>query len=237
MNRKPINRGFTLIEILVAMAMVALVFALVYGANSAITRAVRAYNARRDLVLPAKKVIEQMARQIRCAYAPSASDIPGPTGTSTETNESATEKGFAYFSGNCPDKPGTVLRLVTTSGKSAGHYPTDGLFEAAYKFDKAAGVLFYEQRQFAPVGENPEENWQPVAGGIDRINLTFFDGKTWQQSWDLYDQKQRLPIAVSIEITLKGEHNFQYRYETVAFAWSAQTPPTESRQLASARKQ
>jgi type II secretion system protein J len=237
MKRKSNNRGFTLIEILIAMAMVALIFAMVYGTNSAITRAVCAYNARQDLVLPAKKVIEQMARQIRCSYAPSANSISGSTSPATQTSKTDTEKGFNYFSGNWNDTTDSILRLVTTSGNSTGQYAPSGLFEVAYKLDKDTGILFYDQRQFAPVSEDLNGNWRPVAQGIDQIALKFFDGKTWQQSWDWFDQKQRLPVAVSIEITLQGEHNFRYRYETVAFTWSAQTRQTESKQLATARKQ
>ena len=45
--------------------------------------------------------------------------------------------------------------------------------------------------------------------------------------------------GVGIEITLKGEHNFRYRYETVAYVRSAggRLEPEESRQLAIASKQ
>jgi prepilin-type N-terminal cleavage/methylation domain-containing protein len=241
MKRKTNNQGFTLIEILVAMAMITLIFAMVFGVNSAISRAVRTYDARQELVVPVKKVIQQIARQIRCSYAHSAEnsirlssgETPVQTGFAAKTSEIVSEKGFNYFSSN--ENTENILQLVTTSTEQAG------LFEVAYKFDKAAGILYYDQRQFAavPAGKNLVENWLPVAYGIDEINLKFFDGKNWQQSWDWFDQKQRLPVAVSIEITLKGEHNIQYRYETVAFAWSAQnrSNQTESRQIVSARTQ
>jgi hypothetical protein len=116
------------------------------------------------------------------------------------------------------------------------------MYDVAYRFDSDTGTLFYSQRPFAPVGEDLNENWSAegrVAEGIDRITLKFFDGKTWLQSWDWYEQKQKLPAAVSIEITLKGEQNYQYRYETVAFVMAAEnrSEQTELKQLASVGKQ
>lgn len=209
---KPNNKAFTLIEILTALAMITLIFAMVYGTNAAVSKAVRAYNARRDLTGPAKNIIQQMARQIRCSYAPSAENISNPTVTAFQINKTDDKKDFAWFSGNCTS---TLLHIVTTSGLSILHNSPQGIFDVAYKFDNAAGTLFYDQRQFTPVCKDLKQNWRPVAEGIDQITLRFFDGKQWLQTWDWSEQK-KLPPAVSIKITLKGEQNFQYQYETIA---------------------
>jgi len=239
MKRKPNNRGFTLIEILLAMVMVTVIFAMVYGTHSTISRTVKAYTSRRESVLPVKKVIQQIARQIRCSYAPSTDNASASTVPVTETNRTDTENKAAYFSGYGKDRTAGILRLVTTSGISTGQHTNAGMFEVAYKFDKATGVLFYDQKRFvpAPVSRGIKENWWPVAKDIEQITLQFFDGRTWLKSWD-WNEQGKPPEAVSIEITLKGEHNFRYQYETVAYVHSGggRLESKESKQLAAARK-
>lgn len=226
MKLKLKKEGFTLIEILIAMTMITLVFGMVYGTSSAISKSIRAYNARRELILPAKTAFLQMARQLRCAYAP------------LQNNAIEKEKPTNYFT--CTGKPDSFLHLITSGGNSAGNFAPAGLYEVAYKFDETEGTLLYKQRQFASAAANNElnDNWRPLASGIDKIVFNFFDGKNWQQNWDWKDQ-QRLPQAVGIEISLKDGHGVQYKYETTAYVWFAQNQRNriESKQLASVRKQ
>jgi type II secretion system protein J len=220
MKLKLRQNGFTLIEMLIAVTMITLVFGMVYGTSSAISKSIRSYNAKRELTLPAKTAFVQMTRQLRCAFAP------------LQNNINETEKPVNYFS--CTGKPESYLNLITSGGNSAG------LYEVAYKFDEAEGTLLYKQRQFAAAAANNElnDNWRPVASGIEKIVFKFFDGKTWQQSWN-WKEKQNLPQAVSIELTLKDKRNVQFKYETTALVSLAQNQRNqiESKQLASTRKQ
>jgi len=61
--------GFTLVEILVAMAIIVTIVSMVYGSYFATSKSTQAYKSKITLSQQGRKVLEQMARQIRCSYA------------------------------------------------------------------------------------------------------------------------------------------------------------------------
>jgi type II secretion system protein J len=208
------KNGFTLIEILIAVTMITLIFGMVYGTSSAISKSIRSYDSRRELILPAKTVMTQISRQLRCVYAP------------LQNNE--TENPVNFFSGS--ETLDNVLNFVTAGD--------NGLYQTSYKFDHADGTLFYKQKPFTALAVNNEinNNWRPIASNIEKMSFNFYDGINWQQNWN-WKEKQRLPRAVSIELSIKDKRGVEYKYETTAFVCFAQNQQNqiESKQLASAR--
>ena len=95
--------------------------------------------------------------------------------------------------------------------------PAVGLFDVTYKFDKRASILSLSQREFVGTAQKTgEKKWQMIAEGVKSLELKFFDGKKWMQSWDFKDKKI-LPCAVRIEISCEDEDQRQYNYATVAY--------------------
>ena len=68
--------GFTLLEALVAMAIVVSIVSMVYGSYFATSKSADVYKARMTTSESAGGVLQQMARQIRCSYARAAGDSP-----------------------------------------------------------------------------------------------------------------------------------------------------------------
>jgi type II secretion system protein J len=221
--------GFTLVEILVAMAIIVTIVSMVYGSYFATSKSTQAYKSKITLSQQGRKMLEQMTRQIRCSYAKKAKKNTNQT--SIPQQEKADLVGeINYFNGNSDEPSGEILRLVTTNGLFVGQGPPNGLFEVTYKFDKSRGLLFSNQRRFAvtPKSAVKKKKWQQIAEDIESLNLAFFDGQQWQNKWDFKDKRQ-LPGAVKINITWEDENHRQYQYGTIAYICCRKNQGKETR--------
>ena len=216
MNNRLQRHGFTLVELLVAVALIAIVLAMAYGSYFAISRSARACSSRIALSEQGRETLEQMARHVRCSYAGSVCDN---TEVEAGSDQTETEPGdsVSYFNSN-PDAPdGEVLHLVTMSGSSAEKGATDGLFEVVYRFDKKTSELALSLVRFIGIARDAERrDWRVIADEIESIDLAFFDGEQWLGRWNFEDKKE-LPRAVRIEISGENESLQRYDYSTVAY--------------------
>ena len=116
MNNRPQQRGFTLVELLVAVALIATVLAIAYGSYFVISGSARACSSRIALSEQGRRTLEQLARHIRCSYAGSAFDHAEDVEAGSDQTETEPGDGFSYFSGDADAPDGEVLHLVTTNG-------------------------------------------------------------------------------------------------------------------------
>lgn len=218
MNNRSEKNGFTLVEILVAVALIAAILSMVYGSYFATSKSAQACKIRIALSQQGRDLLGQMARQIRCGYVGSAKDDNYPDRKVSQQNKTRPENITSYFNGNSGETGGEVLHLVTTSGISEGLAIKDGLFEVVYKFDKNSNTLFFNHERLLDAPQNVIENrnWQPLAENIASIELAFSDGRQWLHRWD-FKEKGELPLAVKINITCEDENYRQYLYGTIAY--------------------
>jgi type II secretion system protein J len=219
MSRKLHKYGFTLVEVLLAMAIIVIVVSTVYGSYSVISKSVERYKTKIALLQQGQKVLGLMARQIRCSYVPTADGSLSPekrtSGRETATNEDAID----YFSGGCDEFGNATLHLVTTNAFSSKQKAADGLFEVDYKVDGKTGVLLLNQRPFVGTPGNIEKNnWRTIAENVASIKFEFFEGHQWLGTWNFKEKKQ-LPAAVRINITFKDENRREYHCGTVAYVY------------------
>ncbi|HUW19185.1 MAG TPA: type II secretion system protein GspJ [Sedimentisphaerales bacterium] len=222
--------GFTLVEVLLAATIIATILSMAYGSYFAATRSAQVYRTRTALSQEAQKLLEQMARQIRCSYAEESpspvNEVRGSVGTANRWPDPSTaishrtnvvpEKKFNCFNGNCDDPTGEILHMVTTKSIFPRSSLAEGLFEVTYRFDRSKGRLSVYQRRFTGVPESlaRQRNWQPVAENIDSLDLAFFDGGQWLKSWS-FEENKNLPGAVKIELVFADENGRRYCYDTV----------------------
>lgn len=223
--------GFTIVEILVAMAMIVTIVSMVYASYSAISRSTEVYKAKMSLSGQAQKVLDRVTGQIRCSYAPSTDALSGFSEPNSWRTTSMPESAVNYFYGDLDDSSGEILHLVTTNHNFYRQNRTDGFFDVTYKFDKNTATLFASQARFVPVSGRPVNgrSWQPILGNVHSVELTFFDGQNWLNSWD-FCEKRKLPSAVKINIVCKDENRRQYYYSAVAYIYcqnsrGSKTPP------------
>jgi type II secretion system protein J len=237
-NSKSAKNGFTLIEILVAVAIIVTIVSMVYGSYFATSKSAQVCKKRMALSQQGRELLGQMARQIRCSYASSFKKSTPPAVKGSLKKEVTLENTISYFNGNSSEMGGEILYLVTTN--SILEQKSPGLFEVTYKFDKSSGSLFLCQDRFIDAPENviEKKNWQPLAGNIESIELAFFDGRQWLQTWD-FKEKKALPYAVKINLTFQDENQRQYSYGTTAYICCRknQGKKTTSARLVSVNKQ
>jgi prepilin-type N-terminal cleavage/methylation domain-containing protein len=218
MTHKADKTGFTLIEMLVAVAMIVTIVSMVYGSYSATSKSAEAYKARMTLADRARSVLQQMARQISCCYGGAPADSTEPTKAALPKRAAILQSPVNYFKGGPSAPKGEILHLVTTSALSGEPDLAGGMFDAAYRFDKGTHTLFVSCTRFvqAPKGLVEERDWSPLIENVEHIELAFFDGRQWLGEWD-FTRRKNLPAAVRIDIACRDENRRQCSYGTVAY--------------------
>lgn len=232
MNRGPNKAGFTLLEILVATAIIVMIVSMVYGSYYATSRSTEIYKAKMTHAQRVRGALQQMARQIRCSY------VPQPQETIRDANEVARrsaggslgnskplswrrkplwQSAMKYFQGDPDAATGEILRFVTTNATPTESDAEHGLFEIAYKYDARSATLLREQTRFiaTPAMATKVGDYQSFLKNVERIEMQFYDGQQWLAKWDS-TQAPMLPRAVRIEITVRDEDRRQFRYSTTA---------------------
>jgi prepilin-type N-terminal cleavage/methylation domain-containing protein len=205
MKNKPEKNGFSLVELLVAMTIIVAIVSMLYGSYFATSKSTQVYQSRIALSQQQRKLLGQMARQLRCSYA-------------------------GYLDSNQDNPDGEILQLVTTSGFLGNQVQAGGLFEAAYKFNKNKNILFLSQRKFTGTLETiaQKRNWQQIAGNISQFELKFFDGQQWLKSWSFNDRK-KLPSAVKFDVTFEDENSRLHRYGTTVYLYCRENQNEETK--------
>jgi len=248
MTARAAKSGFTLLEILTAMAIIVTIVSMVYGSFFAVSQSAQAYKSRLAMSRKMHSTLMQMSRQIRCVYVPVKVQLRGEKQRSIHTFKSAStpagaidERAANYcFEGNTKGPGGCVLRFVTADETFGGQGTAGGLFEISYRFERRKGVLCAGYRRFIGNEKNDEsdENSRMLLNNVEDVKLSFYDGQKWHKQWGLEHSRQP-PRAVKIEIACTDENNRRYSCGTVAqvYCWRAKGNKTRNQVLASVDKQ
>ncbi len=184
MNNRSGKSGFTLVEILVAVAIIAAIVSMVYGSYFATSKSAQACKRRIAMSQEGRELLGRIAQQIRCSYAGSVKKSTPPAVKGSLKKEETPENIINYFNGTSGEMGGEILYLVTTNGILEEKTP--GLFEVTYKFDKSNSTLFLSRERFVDAPESliEKRNWQPLAENIESIELAFSVGQQWLHTWD-----------------------------------------------------
>jgi type II secretion system protein J len=228
MNKSSDKKGFTLVEVLIALALIATILSMVYGSYFATSRSARACEGRMDMCRQEQAILDQMTRQIRGAYGGTRPADANSGQSDGPKEETARKRSVSYFTGASDAPKGEILRLVTTNGSSEEmNKPAKGLFEVAYRFDKRSGTLLVTQSRFTETANDAgTESWKTAAEGVEYLNLEFFDGRQWRRRWES-SKERRLPSAVRMDIGLRNEDGRRYDGGTVAYL-SCRRDPVET---------
>lgn len=218
MNSRQGNKAFTLIEMLVALAIVGLIVTMVYGSYAATSRSLSICNNRMTCSERAHLVLRLMARQIRCAYAPPfQADVPSESGKGQNSRlpqNSISRTPTTVFRGDPYEPDGEILSFTTTGGLGLGPDRPGGLSRISYRYDARSGTLSVScEPCVRPFDNRRDAQVRPVLSGISSIELEFHDGRRWQQAWSS-DKADRLPRAVRIGLTIIDESGRTHRYGT-----------------------
>ncbi len=205
MSGKGPYKAFTLIEMLVSLALVGTIMTMVYGSYAATSRSLDVYSSRMACSERAHLALRLMARQIRCAYMPPAATRPAQADAGTPAAP------IVAFQAERTD----MLSFLTTGGPGSGLDKPLGISRVAYRYDRPSATLLFccEPGASGSGGARGSGAWRPVLRGIADMELAFHDGRQWQSRWDS-KQAGRLPQAVKIALAVADEQGRAHRYAT-----------------------
>ncbi len=188
------GKGFTLLEVLVSLALLSLLSAALYstyfGLMKARESATAGMDSRRDLRI----TLDLVRKEIASAFF----------------NPNNKRLHFIVEDRDLFGKPASTLMLTTISVPGGDHGPVSDLVEVKYSPVEKEGKLALT-RQARDVYLVSEPIPYPQMDELEGFLLECFDGRQWIKSWNT-DLNGKLPKAVRVTIWFKeGE-------KTVAFS-------------------
>lgn len=207
---KRVTRAFTLIEVLLGVAIFAIVLSAIngvfYGAMRLRSKTVRMV----DQALPITQALAYLKRDLEGINPPTGTLSPGlksgnVTGTMTGA-QGATE--LYTVTGSLTDGApwGNMQKVVYTlrdSNNGPGHAGRD-LFRLVTR------------NLLAPMQEDPAEQF--LMSEVEDLQFYFFDGTQWLNSWDSTNEVSALPRAIKVQLNLAAngaDRPFKAFYELV----------------------
>ncbi len=188
-------RGFTLIEVLIAVAIFAIVLAAI---NTVFYSALRLRNrsaAAFDEALPVQQAVAIIKRDLANLVVPGGL-LSGVLQTTTITNAVAGQASPDFY---------------TSAGQMDNIVPWGDIERVSYLLvdstNRAPGMDLYRAvtRNLLSQAQDPPVQ-QRLMGGVQGLVFTFYDGDQWVDSWDSAAQTN-LPLAIKVQIQLAPQGN------------------------------
>ncbi|MCD4689521.1 MAG: prepilin-type N-terminal cleavage/methylation domain-containing protein [Desulfuromonadaceae bacterium] len=178
------DKGFTLIEMLVAVTVSALLLTTTYGIVTSVSRTRDRLSSDGEGFHLARVINERLARELRGAYY------------------SPTSAG-SLFAGGLDESGAPFLQLATTAATPASG--GSGIVVVRYRLaDDGEGEKVLLRDEYPLNSQLPSEGpEQRLAAGINNLQLRFRSGGDWQPDWRSTEQGG-LPDLVELTLTVKG---------------------------------
>jgi len=201
------RRGFTLLELLVALGIAAVVITLLYETFNAVLRSTQLVDQESEIDQMARISMERMTSELRSAYW-----LPPTQAAGSSTFMFVGQDSIAT------DYPTDTLRFSTLSHarvSSGSADPTVSIVEYALvpvpESDTAVLMHREETTPLSPSASGLEE--YELAESVVGLNFRYFDGKDWSDQWNDADKKN-LPKAVEIQLIIKDHAGQERRFIT-----------------------
>jgi len=216
------RRGFTLLEVMVSVGIIALVGALIYGAFMGMNKSRNNMSHIADRYQQGRQAIDRMARELSSAFmsahAPFDQTIPTRQTAFIGSDQSGADRvDFTAFAN---------IRL-----KRDAHESDQGELSYFLAQDPDSSALDLVRRFSKHIDDDPTRGGvvQVMAENVDSFDLRYLDPATgeWLETWDSTQpaaQLGRLPSQVWITLWLSdGPRGEPVKFETKATV-SLQTP-------------
>ena len=210
-------RGMTMVEVMVAIAVLAMIAVLIHGVIQSLSRGKKGEEQRADRAHEAREALQRIVRDLSAAYL----SLHVPSVQALVTGKTA-------FVGR------TSIPFDRVDFTAFAHMRTD---RDSHESDQAEVGYFVVRnpdfpdkmdlvrREQTPIDIDPLKGGivNVVAEDVDQFNLRFLDPQTtqWVDTWDsmqVTGQPNRLPLEVKITLVLKGVGGGPpYAYTTKVF--------------------
>ena len=195
--------GFTLIEVLVSVALVAVIMLLIWQTTGQTLNAKQRIEKRDELYHNAHVSVDKMVQDISMAFL-----VNGPSHTGQRQGSPQIKTVFKGEDASLYFASLAHLRLFSGSRETEGS-------EMGYKVEQDPDnrdFLILMRRESKWMDDKPEEGgvWLPLASRVKKLKIEYYDGRKfdWQSSWNTEsDTGMKLPRAVRISIDFDNPDN------------------------------
>lgn len=181
------QKGFTLIEVLIAAALMAVLLTALYGTFFSILTGTKTAQESLDDYLEAGRFLDRFTSDVHSAYYKPKDDLTLLKGEKTSDGSSL------------------VLTIRSYPSPRKGE-PTGDFAAVRYYLDMSEGRQRIMRESWNPyIGEKFSAE---MTGKIKDFEVSFFNGKDWAKAWDT-GLENRMPMAVRATVRLEnGEEVF-----------------------------
>src|SRR5262249_6366662 len=202
------RRGFTLLEVLVASAILSLVLAALYGVFSRTLASQRSAEERAERSRSARIALLRLGGDLQ-ASLPLTRENPRFRGETRRAN--AFPEGALSF-----------VSFAQTPLSSAGR--ESDVNEVGYALfpDPQSPGFYYLMRRVSPdpgiadpgAEQSPHGEEYPLLSHVRGLLLRFFDGRAWREAWGQDDTRSKLPRAVAATLYVQDAHGEVLEFST-----------------------
>jgi len=180
-SRSSSQRGFTLVEVLVAIALLATIGAMVFGSLIATTRVVDAGRERSAREQTVRRILRVMADEI--SLSKRVNEFPWIGVNATQEGQPAD----------------TVAFLTMSDGLGGSTVKESDMIRVVYAREGDRLIRFVRRNLYGLTDESLDQT--ELANQVKGFNLRYFDGqgRVWTNEW----LANKLPKALVIEVTFQ----------------------------------
>src|SRR5262249_34826775 len=203
------SRGFTLLEVLVASAILSLVLAALYSVFSRTLASKRLAEGRADRCRSARIVLLRLGEVVQAS-------LPFTRGNSHFSGE--TRRAHAF-----PEGALSFVSFAHTLVSSAGR--ESDLNEVGYTLlpdpDMVGSYRLVRRVNLDPgvadpaADRSPNREEYPLLSRVRGLRLRFFDGRAWREEWGQDDTRDKLPQAVEATLYMQDSQEAVAEFSTV----------------------
>jgi general secretion pathway protein J len=197
------HSGFTLIEVVVAIAILAVVMTIVYGAFSRSADVTRETAEVTDRVRQVQIITERLVDELSAAYW-----FDEPSQQASASSEARGRfVGVKDTASNDEERRDRLEWTTFAHRRYVGDRPESDAAEVAYRVEPAPGESWGRLVRDEQVNLLADGGWavntDELADGVSAFRLRYLARGEWVDEWDAA-QRKGLPDAVEVTVALAG---------------------------------
>lgn len=203
MTRRRAQRGMTLLEVMVSLAILGMVSLLIYGAFDSMTRGRKSETARVDRARQGRESMLRMARELTSAFL--SAHIPYIPAMRTRQTAFIGQHSGRF------DRVDFVSFAHRRTERDAKESDQAEVGYFVVRDPERSDKMDLVRREQTPIDLEPKRGGvvNVIAEDVEDFSLKYLDATTgsWVDGWDttqVSGQPNRLPLEVRIALTLRG---------------------------------